>query len=87
MTIIIVSHIYSIMINRVCFVIQGLVIKPYMLFDNTRLIRQCDDDEKDDHHHDTPADVDKQEEEEEEEERKLRQQGLTPCEIAAQKLK
>lgn len=44
-----------------------------MLFDNTRMIRECDDDEK--HHH------------EEEEEEKLRQQGLSPCEIAAQKLK
>ena len=43
-----------------------------MLFDNTRLIRECEDDEKEHH---------------EEEEEKLRQQGLTPCEIAAQKLK
>lgn len=44
-----------------------------MLFDNTRLIRECEDDEK---HH-----------EEEEEEEKARQQGLTPCELAAQKFK
>lgn len=44
-----------------------------MLFDNTRLIRECEDDEKD-HHHD-------------EEEEKAQQQGLTPCELAAQKLK
>lgn len=43
-----------------------------MLFDNTRLIRECEDDEK---------------EHEEEEEEKLRQQGLTPCEIAERKLK
>jgi len=50
-----------------------LVIKPYMLFDNTRLIRHCEDDEKDEH--------------EKEEEEKLRQQGLTPCEIAARKSK
>ncbi|UJR36037.1 hypothetical protein I4U23_028774 [Adineta vaga] len=50
-----------------------LVVKPYMLFDNTRLIRECEDDEK--AHH------------EEEEEEKTRQQGLTPCELAAQKLK
>lgn len=42
-----------------------------MLFDNTRMIRECDDDEK--HHH--------------EEEEKLPQDGLSPCEIAAQKLK
>lgn len=42
-----------------------------MLFDNTRLIRECEDDEKE--HHD-------------EEEEKLRKQGLTPCEIAAQKV-
>jgi hypothetical protein len=42
-----------------------------MLFDNTRLIRECEDDEK---HH-------------EEEEEKARQQGLTPCELAAQKFK
>ena len=42
-----------------------------MLFDNTRLIRECEDDEK----------------EHEEEEEKLRQQGLTPCEIAERKLK
>jgi hypothetical protein len=42
-----------------------------MLFDNTRLIRECEDDEK---HH-------------EEEEEKARQQGLTPCELAAQKSK
>jgi hypothetical protein len=41
-----------------------------MLFDNTRLIRECEDDEKE--HHD--------------EEEKARQQGLTPCELAAQKL-
>ena len=46
-----------------------------MLFDNTRMIRECEDDEK--HHH----------EEEEEKEKAARQQGLTPCEIAAQKLK
>ena len=51
----------------------GLVVKPYMLFDNTRLIRHCDDDDKDEH--------------EKEEEEKLRQQGLTPCEIAARKSK
>ena len=56
------------------FVSLGLVIKPYMLFDNTRLIRECEDDEK--HHH-----------EEEEEQEKARQQGLSPCEIAAQKFK
>lgn len=43
-----------------------------MLFDNTRLIRHCEDDEK---------------HEEEEEEEKLRQQGLSPCEIAARKSK
>ena len=54
------------------FGILGLVVKPYMLFDNTRMIRECDDDEK--HHHD-------------EEEEKLQQEGLSPCEIAAQKLK
>ncbi|CAF0837057.1 unnamed protein product [Rotaria sordida] len=46
-----------------------LVVKPYMLFDNTRLIRECEDDEK--AHH--------------EEEEKARQQGLSPCELAAQK--
>jgi hypothetical protein len=40
-----------------------------MLFDNTRLIRECEDDEK---HH---------------EEEEARQQGLTPCELAAQKSK
>ena len=51
-----------------------LVVKPYMLFDNTRLIRECDDDEAA-HHHD------------EEEAEKARKQGLTPCELAAQKLK
>ncbi|CAF3340539.1 unnamed protein product [Rotaria socialis] len=50
-----------------------LVIKPYMLFDNTRLIRTCEDDEKEHQH--------------EEEEEKARQEGLSPCEIAAQKLK
>ncbi|CAF5104951.1 unnamed protein product, partial [Rotaria socialis] len=49
------------------------VIKPYMLFDNTRLIRTCEDDEKEHQH--------------EEEEEKARQEGLSPCEIAAQKLK
>ncbi|CAF0824691.1 unnamed protein product [Adineta steineri] len=48
-----------------------LVVKPYMLFDNTRLIRVCEDDEKEHH----------------EQEEKARQQGLTPCELAAQKLK
>ena len=41
-----------------------------MLFENTRLIRECEDDEKEHH----------------EEEEKLRKQGLTPCEIAARKL-
>ncbi|CAF2478407.1 unnamed protein product [Rotaria sp. Silwood2] len=46
-----------------------LVVKPYMLFDNTRLIRQCEDDEK----------------AHQEEEEKARQQGLSPCELAAQK--
>jgi len=46
-----------------------------MLFDNTRLIRECEDDEK---HH---------EEEKEAEEEKARQQGLTPCELAARKFK
>ncbi|CAF1043975.1 unnamed protein product [Adineta ricciae] len=50
------------------------LVKPYMLFDNTRMIRECEDDEK--AHH-----------EEEEEEEKARQQGLSPCEIAAQKFK
>jgi hypothetical protein len=49
----------------------GLVVKPYMLFNNTRLIRECEDDEKEHH----------------EEEEKARQQGLSPCELAAQKLK
>ena len=44
-----------------------------MLFDNTRLIRECDDDEA--AHH------------KEEEEEQARKQGLTPCELAAQKLK
>ncbi|CAF0832745.1 unnamed protein product [Adineta ricciae] len=48
------------------------LVKPYMLFDNTRMIRECEDDEK--AHH-------------EEEEEKARQQGLSPCEIAAQKFK
>jgi hypothetical protein len=48
-----------------------LVVKPYMLFNNTRLIRECEDDEKEHH----------------EEEEKARQQGLSPCELAAQKLK
>ena len=43
-----------------------------MLFDNTRLIRECEDDEK---HH------------EEEEEEEARRQGLTLCELAAQKSK
>jgi hypothetical protein len=57
------------------FVLLGLVVKPYMLFDNTRLIRECEDDEK---HH---------EEEKEAEEEQARQQGLTPCELAAQKFK
>lgn len=59
-------------VNSIDFSI-GLVVKPYMLFDNTRLIRHCEDDEKDEH--------------EKEEEEKLRQQGLTPCEIAARKSK
>ena len=40
-----------------------------MLFDNTRMIRECEDDEK--AHH--------------EEEEKAQQQGLSPCELAAQK--
>ena len=57
--------------NIVLIVLLGLVVKPYMLFDNTRMIRECEDDEK---HH-------------EEEEEKARQQGLTPCEIAARKFK
>jgi hypothetical protein len=39
-----------------------------MLFDNTRLIRVCEDDEK--AHH-------------EEEEKQARQEGLSPCELAA----
>jgi hypothetical protein len=43
-----------------------------MLFDNTRLIRECDDDEE--AHH-------------KEEEERARKEGLTPCELAAQKLK
>ena len=42
-----------------------------MLFDNTRLIRQCEDDEK---------------AHREEEEEKSRQQGLSPCELAAKNL-
>lgn len=29
----------------------GLVVKPYMLFENTRLIRHCEDDDKDEHEH------------------------------------
>jgi hypothetical protein len=53
------------------FVLLGLVVKPYMLFDNTRLIRECEDDENEHH----------------EEEEKARQQGLSPCELAAQKFK
>jgi hypothetical protein len=59
-------------INDFIFFVLGLVVKPYMLFDNTRLIRECEDDEKEHHH---------------EEEEKARQQGLTPCELAAKNLK
>ncbi len=55
----------------IAFVLLGLVVKPYMLFDNTRLIRECEDDEK--AHH-------------EEEEKQAQQEGLSPCELAARKL-
>ena len=64
--------IFFIYLSRIICLL-GLVVKPYMLFDNTRLIRHCEDDEKDHH--------------EKEEEEKLKQQGLSPCEIAARKLK
>jgi len=56
----------------IAFVLLGLVVKPYMLFDNTRLIRECEDDEKDHHDH--------------EEEKQAQKEGLSPCELAARKL-
>jgi hypothetical protein len=56
----------------ITFVLLGLVVKPYMLFDNTRLIRECEDDEKAHHDH--------------EEEKQAQQEGLSPCELAARKL-